>query len=394
MTSGFNLGFVAGRPRRFLYAWGNNAGGQTGLGTTSGNTLNPTLVGTTRGWSRVAGARGWSAGIRGRRLFGWGVGGPSGTGALSADSNVPGQNGADFDWFEIAAAGSNSVGSLFFPRTLESHAVGVNGDRLFSYGQNSNGATGFGTTSGSTNVPTQVGSATGWTAVAAAASNIGSRDRNFSLAILNGELYAFGSNNSGATGLGTGSGDTTTPTRVGSDSDWTVVACGFQVSLGIRNGELYSWGSNSNGATGLGTTSGNTTTPTRVGSATGWTAIAVNVGNGTASQKHCLGVLNGELYAWGNNVGGITGLGTTSGNTTTPTKVGALTGWTAVACGVSHSLAIRNGELYAWGENLNGQTGLGTSVGLNSTPVRVGSSSDWLHIAAGFLYSFGVKRKI
>lgn len=135
--------------------------------------------------------------------------------------------------------------------------------------------------------------------------------------LLNGALYCWGNNVNGRTGLGTTTGEQLVPAQVGVATDWTRVSAGATHSCGIRAGALYCWGSNANARTGLGTISGEQLTPAQVGSSTGWTAI------GAEGATHSCGIDAGAMYCWGSNVSGRTGLGLTTSNTTAPTQVGA-----------------------------------------------------------------------
>jgi len=52
------------------------------------------------------------------------------------------------------------------------------------------------------------------------------------------------------------------------------IAMGFDHTVAIRaDGSLWSWGDNSNGRTGLGITLGYITSPTRIGTDTNWAAV-------------------------------------------------------------------------------------------------------------------------
>ena len=154
------------------------------------------------------------------------------------------------------------------------------------------------------------------------------------------------------------------PTKVGTDSDWVQVSAGRHCSAAINSkGELYSWGSNDRGRTGLGTAAGDTLVPTRVGTESNWTQVSAGQG-----VNICSAAINnkGELYSWGSNASGGTGLGLTTGNTLVPTRVGTESNWTQVVTGghseaSNHSLALNSkGELYSWGLGTNGQLGHGT----------------------------------
>jgi alpha-tubulin suppressor-like RCC1 family protein len=98
---------------------------------------------------------------------------------------------------------------------------------------------------------------------------------------------------------------------------------------------------------------------------------------------------NGEVWAWGRNIYGELGVGTTS-NVLVPTKVTALNGVNIVDVQLSkayyyngryHTLFLADdGSLYACGYNLYGQLGIGSTTN-QSTPQLL-SKSDWSKIYA------------
>jgi len=122
-------------------------------------------------------------------------------------------------------------------------------------------------------------------------------------------------------------------------------------------GELWSWGNNSGSATGHNDTIGNTFTPRRVGTASNWARAYA------APSNYSMAITtNGELWSWGSNNQGRTGHDTTSSNTVEPRRVGTALGWESVSAGTSHSIAIRAGSLYGMGSNSNGRLGDGTTT--------------------------------
>jgi alpha-tubulin suppressor-like RCC1 family protein len=128
---------------------------------------------------------------------------------------------------------------------------------------------------------------------------------------------------------------------------------------------VYAWGRNVFGQLGDGTTT-HRTTPTRItfsGFQVGETIESVNAGT-----SHSLAVTtSGRVYAWGSNANGRLGDGTTT-DRTSPTRItfsGLQGGETieSVNAGASHSLAVTwNGRVYAWGHNADGQLGDGTTT--------------------------------
>lgn len=150
------------------------------------------------------------------------------------------------------------------------------------------------------------------------------------------------------------------------------------------------WGLNIQGQLGNGTTGGVGRVPaTAVGLGNGVTAVA-------AGGDHSLAVRNGTLYTWGYNYFGQLGNGN-QGNqatTSTPAAISSLSsGVTAVAAGSNHSLALQNGAVFSWGTNGYGQLGNGTQGSQSyTTPAPVsGLSSGVSAIIAGSDSSFAIR---
>lgn len=249
---------------------------------------------------------------------------------------------------------------------------------LWVWGDNTYGQLGLGSTGGSYTSPTQLGSGTDWAAIATGDLH--------SLAIKSdGTLWAWGFNASGQVGNGNTTSPQPSPVQVGTDTNWVSVAAGQDHSLAIKsNGTLWAWGANSSGQLGIGTTSSSQTTPIQVGTDTNWVSV-VGGATFTIALKS-----TGELWAWGSNGFGALGIGSSGGTYTSPVQVGTDTNWASVASGQYYSLAVKTtGTLWAWGYNLSGQLGIGNNTDQNS-PVQVGTSNGWSAVSAGGISGYGI----
>uniref|UniRef100_A0A8D3BQR0 RCC1 and BTB domain containing protein 2 n=1 Tax=Scophthalmus maximus TaxID=52904 RepID=A0A8D3BQR0_SCOMX len=177
---------------------------------------------------------------------------------------------------------------------------------------------------------------------------------------VDGEVFAWGHNGYSQLGNGT-TNHGLTPALVSTNllnKRVTEVACGSHHSIALTtDGEVFAWGYNNSGQVGSGSTA-NQPTPRRVSSCL-QNKVVVNVACG---QLCSMAVLeNGEIYGWGYNCNGQLGLGN-NGNQQTPCRIAALQGVNIVqvACGYAHTLALTDeGFVYAWGANSYGQLGTG-----------------------------------
>jgi alpha-tubulin suppressor-like RCC1 family protein len=97
-----------------------------------------------------------------------------------------------------------------------------------------------------------------------------------------------------------------------------------------------------------------------------------------------------KVWAWGSNLHGQLGLGSTSASAT-PVVINGLSGVKAIAAGADHSLALKDdGTVWAWGRNAVGALGDGTQVD-RRVPQRVAGLSDVIAIAAAAGRSFALR---
>jgi hypothetical protein len=147
--------------------------------------------------------------------------------------------------------------------------------------------------------------------------------------------------------------------------------------------ELYAWGRNVNGQVGDGTTVSKSS-PVQIGALTDWLTVNGGADHSTALKS------NGTLWAWGSNTDGQLGDNTTAYKSS-PVQIGALTTWSQVSAGGSTTAAVKtDGTLWAWGNNVSGQVGDTTTIN-RSSPVQVGALTTWYQVAVGDIHAAAVK---
>lgn len=155
-------------------------------------------------------------------------------------------------------------------------------------------------------------------------------------------------------------------------------------TLGLdSDGTVWAWGTNLRGNLGDGTTT-DRHSPVQVVGLTDAIALEAAVG----FQSFAIDT-DRDLWAWGwNNVGQL-GDGTTI-DRDTPVEVG-LDDVTAVAGGYWHTLAVKSdGTVWAWGDNDHGQLGNGTTTD-SAVPVQVPGLTNVVSVAAGEWHSVAVR---
>lgn len=114
-------------------------------------------------------------------------------------------------------------------------------------------------------------------------------------------------------------------------SDWAKVSCGRDHTIAVKtNGTLWAWGKNNNGQVGDGTGTYRSS-PVQIGSLSTWSSVSAGYYHSTSIKT------DGTLWAWGQNTNGQLGIGVISPYSVSPVQVGSNTDWKMVGCGSRHS---------------------------------------------------------
>lgn len=275
-----------------------------------------------------------------------------------------------------------------------------------NYGQLGDNTTGTRTAPVQVHGPNNVGYLTGVIAIAAGESH--------SMALKSdGTVWMWGYNNYSQLG------DNTTSTRntpvqvhginnVGYLTGVAAIAAGARHSLALKSdGTACAWGYNANGQLGDGT---NTSTSSQTYKCPIY--VMVDIANGirlsgavalSAGGNHSLALeSDGTVSAWGYNISGQLGDGTTTSQNTAvsvmadPTNGIPLGGVVSLSAGAGHSMALKSdGTVWTWGSNSTnyelGDEPLPPSTPVNrATPVQSTRLSGITAIAAGGGNSFAI----
>jgi len=324
-----------------VWAWGSNWGGTLGDGTDT-NRRTPVQVTGLSDVTTISAGYGHSLAQRSDgTVWAWGQGseGRLGDGATT-NRATPVQVTGLSDVTAISAGYGHSL-------ALRSDGT------VWAWGRNRVGQLGDGTTN-DRHVPVRVTGLSGVTAISAGfGHSLAQRS--------DGTVWAWGQNGVGQLGDGSAT-DRRTPVRVSGLSNATAVSAGYGFSLALRSdGTVWAWGRSIEGQLGDGTTN-NRHTPVRVTGLSDVTAIS-------AGRDHSLTLRSdGTVWAWGRNVEGQLGDSTVVARRTHAQRVSGLSNLTGVSAGNGISLALRSdGTVWAWGWNLDGQLGDGTTT-LRQTP--------------------------
>ncbi|MBI3043893.1 MAG: Ig-like domain repeat protein, partial [Betaproteobacteria bacterium] len=332
-----------------LLAWGWNANGQLGDGTTTNRSKAVRVDGISGVIAAVASETGSVALKSDGTVWAWGD--------LTNDNAV-----RPVPLQVVNLAGMTAVAAGRF------HALALGSDgTVWAWGYNGNGQLGDSTTT-SRGVPVQVSGLSGVTAIAAGESS------SYAL-MTDGTVWAWGYNGTGQLGDGSTT-QSPVPVQV-KDAAGTgfltgvgaITAGRYHAAARLTGGTVWAWGYNGSGQLGDNTTT-DSVLPVQVKDAAG-TGVLSGV-SAIAATGHAMRarLSDGTVVAWGYNGYGQLGDGTNTSRSLPVSVIGGAN-ITAIAGGSDHTFMLRNdGAVLAAGYNVDGQLGNGTTVAA-STPVQV-----------------------
>ncbi|MBE7213940.1 hypothetical protein MK852_17085 [Shewanella benthica] len=305
--------------------WGSQARGSGRLGdgyTGSGDIATPVLA-TTNHWLMASGGKNFTLAIKDdNSLWAWGA-----------------NNEEMFDTSDVAQAYrpipiSDKKWSMVSAGAEHMAAVTQTGE-LWLSGDNYSGQIGDGTRTDPQTFK-QLGSDTDWLSATAS-------QRTTVALKQDGTLWSWGYNSDGQLGRGFSSNYETSPAPLYAGGDWAYLAQGSNAwhSLAIKqDGTLWGWGYNYYSQVGLEHTD-DVTSPTQIGTKSNWAMAAV-------ARHYSLALkADGSLYAWGRNQNGQLGKGDKE-SAAKPVFISG--GWKSIAAAENMAIGVKdNGDVYVWG---------------------------------------------
>ena len=349
--------------RTALYTWGYNDIGLLGQNNISNKSSPVQVPGI---WTSVAFGQQQGYGVKSDGTY-WAMGQDSDNGELGqnetpgASKSSPTQVGTNTNW-KTTVASRNAVMAVKTDGT-----AWIWGDNEHGQLAQNEGGTGSGLDNKSS--PTQIGTNTTWSSDV---KHLSGGYRAYRAIKTDGTLWCWGFHGYGQLGMNQ-SGPSpngqskSSPTQVGTDTNWNCVDGSVNVTVATKtDGTLWTFGVSTGGVLGLNNTTVGRSSPTQVGTDTDWSI-------GRTGRHVCYGLkTDGTLWSWGYNERGQLGLGDRTA-LSSPTQIPGT--WFWMESGYRHVLGQKtDGTLWGWGHNDKGQLGQNNfqpGDGGYSSPVQI-----------------------
>lgn len=277
----YSGGILAIKTDGTLWTLGTGVEGRIGDGTVDVVRLSFVKIGSATDWSKVSGGLSNIAIKTDGTAWVWG-------------SNSSGQLGIGDTIARSSPVQLGGTWSSIVSRNIMTMGIKTDGT-LWAWGANSyggvNGILGgillYSEVNGSSSTPVQQGALSNWGNVSSTVFLPGAsaQDGNFMVVIKqDGTLWTQGDNSEGQLGVGD-IVDRSSPTQVGSLTNWSKVSSGYRSARAIKSdGTLWAWGYNGEGQLGTGTTT-RRSSPVQIGSDTNWTHVQAGVRNTIAVKS-------------------------------------------------------------------------------------------------------------
>ncbi len=353
-----------------VWGWGSNGYAELGDGTFDAR-LTPVAIGGLAGATKLApGQLHNFALIAGGTIAAWG-------------NNDYGQLGDGTNDRRLVPSPVNGMTGIRDVAVGDLHTVALKTDgSLLTWGDNTSGQLGNGTR--------LIRS----TPIAVNLSNVSSISAGgaHTVALKNdGSVIAWGDNRAGQIGDGSAYFNRSAPVAVSglaaSSGVMEIATGGLHTLARKSDGSVLAWGDNFSSQLGD-RNAADDKTPATINGLAGMTAIAAGANHSVALKS------DGSVWAWGHNSSGQLGDGLrTEGyaGRLAPAPVSGLTGVRAIAGGSDHTVALKtDGSVWAWGSNIYGQLGDGTTID-RLRPVQVSGLSGVTAIAAGNIQTLALR---
>lgn len=301
-----------------IWAWGQNNCGQLGDNTTI-NRSSPVVLNGFTGWVQLSTGQCHSVGLNyAGNILSWGYNGLGQLGINNTTTQLsPVRERSLTETWKWVSAGCD-------------HTLAIKTDgTLWTWGSNVCGVLGTGNTINRSSPGTTAGCGRNWYTV--------SSEWNHNLAIkTDGTLWSWGSNTCGQLGDGTTINKSSPVTTAGGGTNWCNTSAGNCFSAGIKtDGTLWTWGINTCGQLADGTVIAKTSPVTVVGGGTNWFEVTLGCAHALAKKT------DGSLWSWGHNNCGQLGDQSLINRSSPVTVVSANTNWTSVAAGSGYSVGVQ-----------------------------------------------------